>query len=104
LWRAAVFLAGLLCIVGGVVLMVLPGPLTIPPVLLGLYLWSTEFSWARRLFDVFRVKARTAWRHAKARPWTAAAVTGGGVLAAGGAIWAIGHFHLIARGGALIGL
>ena len=104
LWRAGVFLAGLVCIVGGLALMVLPGPLTIPPVLLGLYLWSTEFAWARRLFDVFRVKARTAWRKAKAHPWTAGVVTAGGLLAAGAAIWAVGHFSLIARGGALIGL
>ena len=104
LWRAGVFLAGLVCIVGGVALMVLPGPLTIPPVLLGLYLWSTEFDWARRLLDIVRIKARAAWRHARARPWTAGVVTGGGLLAAGAAIWAVGHFHLIARAGALIGL
>ena len=29
---------------------VLPGPLTIPPVLLGLWIWSTEFEWAHRFF------------------------------------------------------
>ena len=104
LWRGGVFLAGFLCIIGGVALMVLPGPLTIPPVLLGLYLWSTEFDWARRMFDVVRIKARTAWRRARARPWTAAVVTGGGLLAAGAGIWVVGHFHLIARAGALIGL
>ena len=84
--------------------MVLPGPLTIPPVLLGLYLWSTEFGWARRMFDVVRIKARTAWRHARAHPWSAAVVTGGGLLAAAAVIWAVGHFHLIARAGALLGL
>jgi hypothetical protein len=104
LWRAGVCLAGLVCIISGLALMVLPGPLTIPPVLLGLYLWSTEFAWARRLFDVFRVKARTAWQKARAHPWTAGVVTASGLLAAGAAIWAVGHFHLIARGGALIGL
>jgi hypothetical protein len=43
-----VFLAGLLCIAAGVALSVLPGPLTIPPVLLGLWIWSTEFDWAQR--------------------------------------------------------
>ena len=84
--------------------MVLPGPLTIPPVLLGLHLWSTEFDWARRMFDVVRIKARTAWRHARARPWAAVVVTAGGLVAAAAAFWAVGHFHLIARAGTLIGL
>ena len=45
-YRVAVFVAGLVCIAGGLALSVLPGPLTIPPVLLGLWLWSTEFRFA----------------------------------------------------------
>lgn len=101
LWRSAVFLAGLLCIVAGVALAVLPGPLTIPPILLGLYVWSTEFTWARRLFDVFRSKGRRAWQHARQHPLPAAAVTIGGLLGAAGAMWSVGHFHLVAWVGAL---
>ncbi len=53
LWRAGVFVAGLLLIALGLALTVLPGPLTIPPVLAGLWVWSTEFAWARRFFESF---------------------------------------------------
>src|SRR5687767_10063416 len=52
-WRIAVFVLGLLFVVLGLVLTALPGPLTIPPVLVGLWVWSTEFEWAARLFATF---------------------------------------------------
>ena len=94
-YRVAIFAAGLLCIVAGVALMVLPGPLTIPPILLGLWIWSTEFRFAQRFFDAFKKKARDAWAHAKLHPATSACVTGGGLLAAGAAIWAVSHFRLV---------
>ena len=41
--RAGIFVLGLLFILGGLALAVLPGPLTIPLVLLGLWVWSWEF-------------------------------------------------------------
>jgi hypothetical protein len=94
-YRVAVFAAGLLCIAAGLALMVLPGPLTIPPVLLGLWIWSTEFRFAQRFFDSSKDKARDAWTHAKARPVTSAAVTAGGLLAAGAAFWAVSRFELV---------
>jgi Putative transmembrane protein (PGPGW) len=94
-YRVGVFAAGLLCIAAGVALMVLPGPLTIPPILLGLWIWSTEFAFAQRFFDTFKGKARDAWAHAKAHPVTSACITGGGLLAAGAAFWAISHFRLV---------
>src|SRR3712207_3554890 len=53
-YRVVVFIAGLLCMAVGVALMALPGPLTIPPVLLGLWIWSTEFAFAERFFDKFK--------------------------------------------------
>ena len=46
--RVVVFVVGLLLILLGLVLIVLPGPLTIPPILLGVWLWSREFEFARR--------------------------------------------------------
>ena len=94
-YRVAVFAAGLLCIAAGIALAVLPGPLTIPPVLLGLWIWSTEFEFAQRFFDSFKEKAHEAWAHARRHPVSSAAVTVGGLVAAGAAFWAVGHFDLI---------
>ncbi len=96
-YRVAVFVAGLLFVLLGLALTGLPGPLTIPPVLIGLWVWSTEFEWARRFFVTFRRKARDAWAHAKQHPVSSAAVTIGGLVAAGVAFWAVGHYHLVDR-------
>ena len=96
-YRVGVFIAGLLCIAVGVALAVLPGPLTIPPVLLGLWIWSTEFRFAERFFQSFKVKARKAWAHAKRHPRSSTAITVGGLVAAVVALWAVGHFELAVR-------
>ena len=103
-YRIGVFAVGLLCIALGVALAVLPGPLTIPPVLLGLWIWSTEFRFAERLFDSFKRKAREAWAHAKRHPASSATITIGGLVAAGVVFWAVGHFELIAKAKDAIGL
>jgi uncharacterized membrane protein YbaN (DUF454 family) len=103
-WRVGVFVVGLLFIALGVALAVLPGPLTIPPVLLGLWVWSTEFDWARRLFLSFRRKADEAWKHAKQHPVSSAVITLGGLALAGAVFWAVGHFDLVERGKDLVGL
>jgi Putative transmembrane protein (PGPGW) len=97
MWRIGVFLAGLACVALGFALAVLPGPLTIPPILLGLWVWSTEFQWARRFFAVFRRKARDAWAHARQHPVSSIVITVGGLAAAGVAVWAVGHFQLVDR-------
>ena len=96
-YRLGVFVAGFLFIGLGIALMALPGPLTIPPVLVGLWIWSTEFAFAERLFDSFKDKARDAWEHAKEHPVSSAAVTIGGLIAAGVAIWALQHYGLIEK-------
>ncbi|MDA0168445.1 PGPGW domain-containing protein [Solirubrobacter taibaiensis] len=103
-YRVGVFVLGLLCIVLGFALAVLPGPLTIPPVLLGLWIWSTEFRFAERFFDAFKDKAQEAWAHAKRHPTSSAAITVGGLAAAGVAMWAVVHFELVAQGKDAIGL
>ncbi len=103
-YRIGVFVLGLLCIVLGLALAVLPGPLTIPPVLLGLWIWSTEFRFAKRFFDSFQRKAHDAWSHAKAHPVSSAAITIGGLVAAGVAMWAVSHFELVAKGKDAVGL
>ena len=103
-YRVGVFIAGLLCIALGFALAVLPGPLTIPPVLLGLWIWSTEFRFAERLFDAFKRKASEAWNHAKAHPTSSGAITIGGLAAAGVAMWAVSHYELVAKGKDAIGV
>jgi uncharacterized membrane protein YbaN (DUF454 family) len=103
-YRVGVFAVGLLFIALGFALAVLPGPLTIPPVLIGLWIWSTEFRFAQRIFESFQRKAHDAWQHAKAHPISSTAITIGGLAAAGAAAWAISHFQLIAKGQEAIGL
>lgn len=103
-YRVGVFVVGLAFIVLGVALAVLPGPLTIPPVLIGLWIWSTEFRFAERLFESFKRKGREAWAHARRHPRSSAAVTAGGLLAAGAAIWAVAHFELVERARSAAGL
>lgn len=96
-YRFLVFGLGLLCIVVGLVAVVLPGPLTIPPILLGLWIWSTEFAWADRLFHAFHVKAKAAWKHTRAHPWTVGTVTVVGLAMMAGAVWAVRHFGVVSR-------
>src|SRR5690349_6342937 len=95
--RIGIFVARLACIAAGFALAVLPGPLTIPPVLLGLWIWSTEFAFAERFFDRIQDKAKDAWAHAKLHPASSATVTIGGLALAGVAFWAVGHFELVAK-------
>ena len=104
LYRVGVFLAGLLFVALGVALAALPGPLTIPPVLFGLWIWSTEFRWAQKLFQSFRRKGEAAWAHAKAHPVSSAAITIGGIAAAIAAFWAVQHFDLIAKARDAVGI
>jgi hypothetical protein len=94
-YRVGVFVAGLVCIAIGVALAVLPGPLTIPPVLLGLWIWSTEFRFAQRFFDSFKAKAQDAWGHAKQHPMSSTLITVGGLAAAAAAFWGVQRFGLI---------
>ncbi len=103
-YRVGVFLAGLACCAVGVALSVLPGPLTIPPVLLGLWIWSTEFKWAQRLFDSFKKKAQEAWAHAKTHPVSSAVITVGGLVLAGVPFWAVSHYQLVDKAKAAVGL
>ena len=104
LLRVAAFLVGLLFILLGFLLVALPGPLTIPPILVGLYIWSTEFAWADRLLERAKGQAREAWANAKAKPVLSAAVTLSGLLAVGVVIYLVGRYDLVARGKELAGL
>jgi hypothetical protein len=103
-WRIGVFVVGLLCMALGLALSVLPGPLTIPPVLLGLWVWSTEFAWARRIFVSFRRKAREAWQHARQHPVSSLAITVGGLALVGVVVWAVGRYQLVDQATTALGL
>ena len=97
LLKVVVFVLGLLFILGGLALVVLPGPLTIPPILVGVYLWSLEFGWAQRLRARAEQSARDAWESAKAHPVRASLITGAGLVAAAVAVWAVLHYDLVTR-------
>lgn len=97
LLKVGVFLLGAFFVGLGGALIVLPGPLTIPPVLLGVYIWSTEFAWAERLRERAAASAREAWEAARRRPVWSALVTGGGiVLLAVGAV-AVERYGVVDR-------
>jgi uncharacterized membrane protein YbaN (DUF454 family) len=102
--RVVVFVAGLLLIITGLVLIVLPGPLTIPPILLGLWLWSREFEFARRWLRPMQEKGAVAWEKAREKPVHTSVVTVLGLVGAGMVVWATFRYDLITQGRDLVGL
>jgi len=85
--HVGVFLVGAALIALGLALAVLPGPLTIPPILLGLAVWSLEFDFAQRWLEPIERRAQQAWESAKAKPWRTGVATGTGLVAAGAGIY-----------------
>lgn len=102
--KVGVFVVGLLFILLGLTLAALPGPLTIPPILLGVWIWSSEFAWADRLFERAKKSAQEAWENAKQRPVVSALVTGSGLVAAGVAFYLASRYELVERGRDAIGI
>lgn len=78
--HTAVFLLGAAFIGLGLALAVLPGPLTIPPIILGLLIWSLEFEFAEKWLDHSEARAQGAWEKAKAKPWTTGLFSGVGIV------------------------
>lgn len=93
--KVGTFLLGLFFVLLGATLVALPGPLTIPPILLGVWIWSTEFGWADRLLERVKRSAGEAWENAKQRPVVSALVTTSGVVALGVAIWLASRFQVV---------
>ena len=102
--RVVLFVAGLLLILLGLALIVLPGPLTIPPILLGVWLWSLEFEFARHWLRPIKKQGSAAWDAAKEKPVHTAAVTALGLVGAGILIWMTLRYDLLDRGRELVGL
>lgn len=95
--KVAVFLLGLFFVLLGIALAALPGPLTIPPILLGVWIWSSEFAWADRLLGRAKKSAQEAWEKAKRRPVTSAFVTGSGLVAVGVGLYLTSRYELVDR-------
>ena len=102
--RVVVFVAGLMSIMIGLALVVLPGPLTIPPILLGLWLWSLEFEFAERWLRPVKKRGAQAWSAAKEKPVHTSAVTVLGLVGAAVLIWAVLRYDLIEHGRRWVGL
>ena len=92
--RAVVLVVGALFVALGLLLVVLPGPLTIPPILVGVYIWSTEFAWADRLRERAVHSAQEAWEQAKKRPLASGLATGGGLIAMVAGFWAVRRYGI----------
>ena len=93
-YRIGVFVVGVAFILLGFALVVLPGPLTIPPILLGLLILASEFAWAQKLLDRAKDKASEAWQQAKEHPISSAVVTGSGLVGVAVVVWAYFHYDL----------
>ncbi len=102
--RIVVFVTGLFLIILGLVLIVLPGPLTIPPILLGVWVWSREFEFAQRWLRPLKEKGAAVWETAQAKPVHTTVVTVLGLIGAGVLIWAAFRYDLIHRSWELAGL
>jgi hypothetical protein len=95
--KLAVLVVGGLFIALGLVLVILPGPLTIPPVLFGLWLWSTEFDWAERLRARAAMRGRGALEAAKQRPVHSAGATFAGLLLLAVGLVALRRYDIVDR-------
>lgn len=86
-YRIGVALAGFLVIVGGIVLLPLPGPGWVI-IFLGLGIWASEFAWAARLLAFTRrtLRSWTRWYAARFRP-ARLLLTLAALLAAAAAVW-----------------
>lgn len=87
-FRAAVFGVGLIVVLGGAALWVFSTLLTAPVILAGLWIWSWEFVWARRLLHRFRAWLGRFWRRVRRRPTKWAIITALGILSGVAAYWA----------------
>lgn len=102
--KAGVFVLGLVFIGIGVAAVVLPGPLTIPPMLLGLWIWASEFEWADALFQRAKRSGAEAWESARKRPVLSTVTTVGGLVGVVALVWAAGHYGWVDQAKDTIGL
>lgn len=68
LYRVAVFVLGLALILAGIPMVPLVGPGWVV-IFIGLFLWSTEFMWARRVTQFVKAEVKTFDQWARHLPW-----------------------------------
>jgi hypothetical protein len=85
-------------------LVVLPGPLTIPPILLGVWLWSLEFEFARHWLAPLKRRGSQAMDAAREKPVHTTVITVLGLAGAGLMIWGVLRYDLFDRAKQAIGL
>lgn len=92
-YQTGVFFLGLLLIVACLGLWtVLPAPLAIPPMLVGVWIWSTEFPFARDLLERLKRKAQDGRRYAKEHPVPFGILAATGLLIGLAGYWAFFQF------------
>ena len=94
-FRAAVFAVGLVAVLGGAALWLFSTLLTAPLILAGLWIWSWEFVWARRLLHRFKAWLGRFWERVRRRPARWALMTALGVLGGVGVYWASSTLGLL---------
>lgn len=68
IYRTGVAVLGLALVVFGIPMVPLVGP-GWAVIFIGLFLWSTEFMWARRVTQFVKAEVKTFERYARALPW-----------------------------------
>lgn len=86
--RGVVFAAGLVLVLCGAATWLFSTLLTAPLMLAGLWVWSWEFAWARRLQHRFRLHLRRLWERARRRPVWWSLASSAGIAVGGAAYWA----------------
>lgn len=94
-FRGCIFGAGLLVILSGAALWLFSMLLTAPLIFAGLWIWSWEFLWARRLLHRFRMWLSRFWKRVQQRPLQWAVFTTLGVLSGAAAYYACYRFGLL---------
>ena len=94
-FRGCVFMVGLVVIVGGAALWLFSTLLTTPVIFAGLWIWSWEFVWAKRMLHNFRIWLTRFWRRVKRRPKRWTVVTALGILSGAAVWWGMFQFGLI---------
>jgi uncharacterized protein (TIGR02611 family) len=86
-YQGAVFVVGLVMVVGGLLLVPLPGPGWLI-VILGIAVWASEFEPASRLLDFVKDKVRAWEQWLKPQAWWVKGLVGlGTALVVAGALW-----------------